>query len=287
VPGVGYPNPSRSHFRSMAVWQTARLDSEEHTGPGWLGRVGDDVPAPGAIFVGSETTSAALRGRLTSPSSVDRLGDLTIPHSIDPKTAAASSTPEGDLSLYARRSLLDAYATADRLAEMSRTRKSDEPEEGLIGHLITIVRLIKSGARARIYYTQQAGYDTHSRQLPAHSRLLNDLGDALKSFFDELTAAKLADRVVVLCFSEFGRRVEENASNGTDHGTAGPVFLAGPAVRPGLVASYPSLTDLEDGDLKMGIDFRQVYASVLERWLGLSSSKPLGGPFAPLPLFRA
>ncbi len=270
----------------MAVWQTARLDPEEHPGPGWLGRLGDDVPAAGAIFVGSETPSVALRGRRTFPSSVDRLGDLTIPRSIDPKPAATSSTPEGELSLFARRSLLDAYATADRLAEMTRTRKSDEPEEGLFGHLITIARLIKSGARARIYYTQQAGYDTHSRQLPAHALLLCDLGDARKSFFDELTAANLADRVVVLCFTEFGRRVEENASNGTDHGTAGLVFLAGPSVRPGIVGSYPSLTELDDGDLRMGIDFRQVYASVLERWLGLSSSKPLGGSFTSLPLFR-
>jgi uncharacterized protein (DUF1501 family) len=92
--------------------------------------------------------------------------------------------------------------------------------------------------------------------------------------------------VVVLCFSEFGRRVEENSSNGTDHGTAGPVFLVGPSVQPGLIGTYPNLTDLEDGDLRMTVDFRRVYASVLENWLRLPSTTPLGGVFSPLPLFR-
>jgi uncharacterized protein (DUF1501 family) len=287
VPGVGYPNPSRSHFRSMAVWQTARLDPEEHRGPGWLGRVGDDVPSAGAIFLGSETSPAALRGRRSSPASVDRLRDFMVPGSIDPKPATEASRSKDELSGFVRRSLLDAYSTADRLAELARTRKSDEPEDGLLGHLMTMVRLIKSGARTRIYYALQGGYDTHAQQLRAHASLLRDLGYALKSFFDELSDAKLADRVVVLCFSEFGRRVGENASNGTDHGTSGPIFLAGPSVQPGLVGPYPSLSDLEDGDLKVAIDFRRVYASVLEKWLGISSSTALGGSFPPLPLLRA
>jgi uncharacterized protein (DUF1501 family) len=151
---------------------------------------------------------------------------------------------------------------------------------------MTVARLIKGGARARIYYAQQGGYDTHVEQLRTHSELLTDLGYALKSFFDELKESGLADRVVVVCFSEFGRRVQENASSGTDHGTAGPVLLAGPAVRPGLIGAYPSLTDLDSGDLKMTVDFRRVYASVLENWLELPSSKVLSGSFPVLPLFR-
>jgi uncharacterized protein (DUF1501 family) len=286
VPGVGYPNPSRSHFRSMAVWQTARLDPEEHQGPGWIGRIGDEVPSAGAIFLGSETPPAALRGRRSIPASVDRLADFTLPASIDVKPAAASSSPENELSSFVERSLLDAYATADRLAEMTRGRKSGQPEDGLFGHLLTVARLIKSGARARIYYAQHGGYDTHAQQLYPHSALLRDLGYALKAFFEELTEAKLADRVVVLCFSEFGRRVQENASGGTDHGTSGPVLLAGPAVQPGLIGAYPSLTDLEGGDLKMTVDFRRVYAAAVEKWLELPSARALGGSFTPLPLFR-
>jgi uncharacterized protein (DUF1501 family) len=276
VPGVSYPNPSRSHFRSMAVWQTARLDPEEHGGPGWIGRLGDDNPSAGAIFLGSETPPDALRGRRAVATSIDRLQDFMLPASIDREPIAVASSPENDLSDFVRRSLLEAYTTADRVAEMMRGRKSDEPEDGLIGHLMTVARLIKGGARARIYYAGQGGYDTHAEQLRTHARLLTDLDYALKSFFDELTESKLADRVVVLCFSEFGRRVQENASSGTDHGTAGPVLLAGPAVRPGL----------DGGDLKMTVDFRRVYASVLENWLGLTSSKVLNGSFTPLPLFR-
>jgi tetratricopeptide (TPR) repeat protein len=129
----------------------------------------------------------------------------------------------------------------------------------------------------------------HRLQLPSHSQLLFDFSSAVKAFLDDLAAARLADRVSVLAFSEFGRTVRENGIKGTDHGTAGPVFLAGPPVRAGLVGETPSLTDLhpEHGDLKVGIDFRRVYASVLEDWLGLPSETALAGRFARLPLFRA
>ena len=133
----------------------------------------------------------------------------------------------------------------------------------------------------------QGGYDTHASQLPAHARLLGELSGALGAFLDDLTTARLAERVAVLCFSEFGRRVSDNGSSGTDHGTAGPVLLAGAGVRPGLVGPTPSLTDLEDGDLKVGVDFRQVYAAVLDGWLGLPAEPALGGSFGRLPLFRA
>jgi uncharacterized protein (DUF1501 family) len=117
--------------------------------------------------------------------------------------------------------------------------------------------------------------------------LLEDLSASLKAFLDDLAASRLADRILVMVFSEFGRRAAENGSMGTDHGTAGPVFLAGPCVRPGLHGTYPRLTDLDNGDLKMTVDFRRVYATVLERWLDLSAKGALGGDFEPLPLFRS
>ena len=116
--------------------------------------------------------------------------------------------------------------------------------------------------------------------------LLEELSASLCAFLDDLAASRLDDRVLVLVFSEFGRRVAENGSMGTDHGTAGPVFLAGPCVRPGLNGAYPSLSDLDDGDLKMAVDFRRVYATVLEGWLGLRSKAALGGIFEPLPLLH-
>src|SRR5262249_45159187 len=133
----------------------------------------------------------------------------------------------------------------------------------------------------------QSGYDTHNAQLFTHSDLLRELSGALKAFLDDLAVAKLADRVVVLLFSEFGRTVSENGSAGTDHGTSGPVFLAGPNVKGGLAASTPSLLALDPkhGDLRTVIDFRQIYATVLEDWLGLPARSALGGDFERLPLF--
>ncbi|HZY84854.1 MAG TPA: DUF1501 domain-containing protein, partial [Gemmataceae bacterium] len=146
---------------------------------------------------------------------------------------------------------------------------------------------LKTGVGARVYYTAQGSYDTHSAQLGAHSNLLFELASGVRAFLDDLTAARLADRVAVLCFSEFGRRVQENGSSGTDHGTSGPVFLAGTGVKGGLVGQTPSMTDLEAGDLKMGLDFRRVYAAVLEDWLGLPAKAALSGTFDRLPLFRS
>ena len=160
------------------------------------------------------------------------------------------------------------------------------PETGLARKLALVAQLLKGGFAARVYYTSQSGYDTHAGQAPMHASLLSELSGALLAFLDDLRRAKLADRVSVLCFSEFGRRVAENGSGGTDHGTAAPVILAGPAVKSGLVGATPSLSDLEDGDIKMAIDFRRVYASVLEAWLGVPSRAALGGTFEPLSLFR-
>src|SRR5207249_4350412 len=145
------------------------------------------------------------------------------------------SGADDDLTAFVRRNMLDAYAAADRLAEAARARDAGAryPATALGGHLQLIARLLKAGFGARVYYTLQPGYDTHATQLGTHQRLLAELAGALKAFLDDLTAARLAERVTVLCFSEFGRTVAENGSGGTDHGTSGPVFLAGPRVRAG------------------------------------------------------
>jgi len=205
---------------------------------------------------------------------------------VEPKRALAAGG-EG-LHAFVRRSMLDAYTTADRLKEAAAVKDSaGYPGTALAERLRLIARLLKAGFGTRVYYTVQRSYDSHSVQLPEHARLLGELGGAVRAFLDDLKAAGLAERVAVLCFSEFGRRVAENGSVGTDHGTAGPVFLAGPGMRPGLVGATPSLLDLEDGDLKVGLDFRRVYASVLEDWLGLPSRPALGGAFERLSLFRS
>jgi uncharacterized protein (DUF1501 family) len=286
VPGVGYPNPNRSHFASMAIWQTARFDEEEHGGPGWLGRSLDPTAGASSLFVGSGSIPVAIKGRRALASSLERIDDLTL----DPSLARPSVSSSGDdLAAFVRRSTLDAYASSDRLAELARDRTASAsyPGTDLANRLKLVARLLKGGYASRVYYTSQGGYDTHSAQFNRHFGLLNELSGALRAFLDDLAASKLADRVLVLCFSEFGRRVLENDSAGTDHGAAGPVLLAGPGVKAGLLGTYPSLTDLVDGDLKPVVDFRRVYATVLQNWLGLPSESALGGAFAPLPLLKA
>jgi uncharacterized protein (DUF1501 family) len=291
IPGVGYPNPDRSHFRSMAIWQTARLDPDGHDESGWLGRgldaLGQDRSS--AVYIGNGSPPVAIRGRRSIASTLDRIDDLFPDPAIAPARALASAEPGDDLLAFVRRSTLDAYTSADRLAEAARTKDTDAryPATALGQRLQLVARLLKGGFAARILYTSQSGYDTHAAQLSTHSSLILELSGALRAFLDDLDAAKLAERVLVLCFSEFGRRVAENSSAGTDHGTAGLVLLAGPSVRTWVIGRYPSLTELVDGDLKWSVDFRRVYATLLDQWLGLPSQAVLGGSYDPLPLLRS
>jgi uncharacterized protein (DUF1501 family) len=306
VQGVSYPNPNRSHFESMAIWHSARLDPEEHGGLGWLGRALDQDTHPGgtasSLLVGSGSMPVALRGRRSMASSLERPEEFSLSSAADLRKLIVKGTessalpsfakgaPASDLAAFVERSMLDAYATSDRLANLAKVVESGNryPDSGLGRHLQTVSRLIQAGFGTRIYYTLQSGYDTHTAQLRTHGDLLLNLAAALKAFLDDLADSKLAERVAVLVFSEFGRTVAENGSEGTDHGTSGPVFLAGPGIKPGLVGKTPSLLDLDPkhGDLKTVIDFRQVYASVLEDWLGLRGEDALGGKFAKLGLFR-
>jgi uncharacterized protein (DUF1501 family) len=293
VQGVGYPNPDRSHFRSMRIWQTARFDDDEHDSYGWLGRALDErrlpqsVGQPGAIYVGSEDVPVALWGRRSEATSISRIDDLKLPFIADqlarPITEIDQDATGGDgVGLFVSRQVLSAYAAADQFRELTSrdTSTAKYPSTQLATHLNTVAQLIKSGSAARVFYTSQSGYDTHAAQLYTHAGLLRDFSEALKAFLDDLAAAKLEDRVVVMAFSEFGRRVRENASQGTDHGAAGPVFLAGRPTIGGMVGEMPDLADLVDGDLRMKIDMRAMYAAILEDWLGVEMSGVLGGSFS-------
>jgi uncharacterized protein (DUF1501 family) len=231
----------------------------------------------------------AIRGRRSVASAIERMEDFSLAAGADPRKALGVEEPADDLAAFVRRSMLDAYASADRLRQVAGDRDdSGYPPTGLASRLRLVARLLKAGLDTRVFYTLQPGYDTHSAQLFTHSNLLFELAGALKVFLGDLAAARLADRVVVLLFSEFGRTVRENGSAGTDHGTAGPVFLVGPGVKGGLVGAAPSLLDLDPqhGDLRRSLDFRQVYAAVLEDWLGVSAQAALGGTFERLLLFR-
>lgn len=163
---------------------------------------------------------------------------------------------------------------------------AEYPKGQLGSRLRTIAQLIVGGAGTRVYSTTVGGFDDHAAEKNQHAQLLAQVDQALAAFWADLEAHGVADRVTLLAWSEFGRRVRENASGGTDHGAAGPVFVMGPRVRGGLIGDHPSLDDLWDGDLKYGIDFRSVYQAVLAGWMGAPGRDVLGGTFEAVPLFR-
>ena len=287
IQNVGYPNPSRSHFRSMAIWQTARFDEEEHVNYGWVGRgldhgrrsVGSD-----SILVGHEEIPLALRGRRSVASSMRPNETLELISPFSPATIAATDKSSDELTSFVQRTVLDAYATADELVKAKVTPGHSYPATQLGERMKLIAQLIKSGLSTRCYYAIQSGYDTHSTQLPAHSRLLLEFSTAVKTFLDDLRDAGVEDRVALMAFSEFGRRIAENGSKGTDHGTAGPVFGAGSAVKAGVHGKTTGTGKRTDGDLNVGIDFRSVYNGLLQDWLQvepLASTESL----KPLSLF--
>ncbi|MCA9127622.1 MAG: DUF1501 domain-containing protein [Planctomycetales bacterium] len=290
VQGVGYPEPNRSHDVSMSIWQTARFDPAEHASYGWLGRaldsVHDAIPSPGAdsILFGNENPPAALRGRKSSTVALGHLRELRLKGGGMIQLDSALSDGNADeITTFATRALADALQTAsmlDNVVADVESRNAEYPTSQLASRLRSISQLIKSGFPTPVYYTIQSGYDTHASQLPNHSRLLDELGMALKAFQDDLDSAGLSDKVLTFCFSEFGRAVSENASLGTDHGSVGPVFLMGARVKSGLHGNAPDLTELQDGELKLQFDFRQIYASILEDWFSIPSQTILAGSFS-------
>jgi uncharacterized protein (DUF1501 family) len=187
---------------------------------------------------------------------------------------------------FLERTALDAQVSSDRVLAIARKTKPlvSYPGGRLSESLSLVGRMIAGGLPTRVYYVSLGGFDTHQNQMPAHERLLTELGAALGAFTADLKAQGTFDRVMVMTFSEFGRRVEQNASGGTDHGAAAPMFVLGGRVKPGLHGTMPSLTKLFQGDLIHTVDFRSVYAGVLEQWLGVPSQPVLGRKFNPLPL---
>jgi uncharacterized protein (DUF1501 family) len=268
----------------MAIWHTARFEEEEvKASYGWLGRALDD--AGGESCVVANETPQAVRGRRAAAVSLTRAEDLILSDPAAVKAAVGSPSQSDDLLSFVRRQAVDARASAEKVAAMSRDKTDvGYPSSALGQRLQLVARMLKAGHAARVYYTTQGGYDTHSQQQFAHFGLLQEFAGAVTAFFADLTAAKLADRVALLAFSEFGRTIQENGSVGTDHGTAGAVFLGGPGVRGGVYGSSPSLTDLAGGEPKTTTDFRRIYAATLTNWLGLPATS-LGGTFEPVKLF--
>jgi uncharacterized protein (DUF1501 family) len=299
VQGVGYAEPNRSHFESMDVWHTCSRKGGPRT-TGWLGRFLDDMePTAGgdapAIHVGAEKQPLALAAdavRVPSFASPEAFrlenDDQELDHLIGGNGSQAASQSD-ELLGYLASSTTSAFAASKRITEALGNDDSSVkyPETDLAARLKTIAQLIDAGLSTRIYYVELDGFDTHSQQAGAHAALLRQYAGAMSAFMEDVAQRGHRDRVLTASFSEFGRRVAENASAGTDHGAAAPVFLCGARVRPGLVGEHPSLVDLADGDLKHHTDFRQVYAALLERWLGATSSSILGGRYEPVDVFSA
>jgi uncharacterized protein (DUF1501 family) len=321
IQGVGYPNPNRSHFRSTEIWQTAS-DADRNATEGWLGRYFDNCCAGAdptvGVAIGGEMPQAfaarnptgvtfsrpeQFRWKSSEPNNGKMSQEefffrqLNDPSSVDAPPAGAADgasiaalsgrnkTDVGTLD-FLQRTALDAQLSSDKILAIARKYQSTVtyPQGQLAASLNIIARMIAGGLPTRVYYASQGGFDTHAGQIYTHDRLLGELDAALTAFATDLKQQGNFKRVLLMTFSEFGRRVTENANNGTDHGAAAPMFIMGGAVKPGMFGKYPSLTDLDHGDLKFSTDFRSVYGTVLDNWLKAPSQVVLGRKFPGLAL---
>ncbi|MEQ9453940.1 MAG: DUF1501 domain-containing protein [Phycisphaeraceae bacterium] len=303
VQGVGYPNPNRSHFASMDVWHAGDTKAADgHRGVGWIGRAMDAEAKRGehdclsCVTVGEEAPMAT-QGVEAKPVSFSRAELFEWSgKGLHPKLARAyeqinagvEPVTTADPASFVFRTALDAQAASDRVRRaVSRRAETEFPANGLSRQLQAVASMIAAELPTRIYYVALGGFDTHANQAGTHARLLDQFASSVRAFYRELAAIGQDQRVVTMAFSEFGRRVDTNGSNGTDHGAAGPMFLFGPKVRAGLIGPHPSLTDLDNGDLKFRVDFRSVYAAVLDDWLGLDSRVALGSRFRAAPVLES
>jgi len=315
VQGVGYPNPNRSHFKSMDIWHTADTSG---TGDGWLGRyydseccgfgAGESGTAPAKqtqtiyppVSIGREAP-LALQGRSTKPVAFETpdlfrwTGEQVHDSLADPYERLVRREPgkgvdPGSNAAFLMRTSLDAQVSSDQIRRaVAEKSLVDYPNNTLGNQLGVIAKMIRAGMKTRVYYATLGGFDTHAGQggrYGRHANLIGQFSQSIRAFYEDLGRQGNAERVLTMSFSEFGRRVAQNASGGTDHGTAAPMFLFGPMVNPGVLNPHPSLRDLDGGDLKYTVDFRRVYAGVLEDWMKADSSGVLEGRYKAAPVIR-
>jgi len=296
VHGCGYDHPSLSHFSSMGFWHTGVPNGGESLG--WLGRVADETldPKQRNLIVNLGTSqSLAVRSRQHSPLVFDdparfrREGTDAEKQTLAELSQARSTTNAAlDFLAATAHNATESSDFVRRASAAYRTPVDYGQGGGLAGNMQRVAALIAAEMPARLYYVTYQGnnFDTHVQQADLHSRLLMYTADAVRGFIDDVKRLGRGDDVAVMIFTEFGRRVEENGSLGTDHGTATPMFIVGKGVKGGMYARHPSLTDLDDGNLKMTTDFRRVYATMIDEWLGCSqTSTILKGQFATFKVF--
>jgi uncharacterized protein (DUF1501 family) len=298
IQGVGYPNPNRSHFEATEIWETASPDRPQQYG--WIGRYldrrypnGTKPPSPFETVALGDTLPAAMVSAHVDVPAIGALGafsyntgrDLAGKQSAGALYDGARGGGSPYLALIAD-TAREAYHGGDALRAKiaGYTAQATYPTDGFSQQLKLAAQLIGSNAGTRIIFVSLGSFDTHAGQRAQQDRLLGYLGNGLRAFYADLAAHGNAKRVLAMTFSEFGRRVAQNASNGTDHGTCMPLFVVGGAVKGGVYGEHPSLTDLDNGDLKFATDFRSVYATVLQAWLGRNPSDVLAGTFPTLPI---
>jgi len=294
VPGCGYPNPNLSHFTAMEWWHTAMPHGSNKYG--WLGRFADayqPTPTQNYIVNISSRQSLAVSSAkhspvvFSDPRKFGRIGTDAQQKVFETfgKVYPTSNSSLDFVNTVSKTATGGAALVRSACAEY-RTLVDYGSDNNLTLDLKKVAAMINSGLPTRIYYLSQGGFDTHAAQANTQQLLLIYLSDALRGFMEDLHKIGRADDVAVVVFTEFGRRVNENASRGTDHGTATPMFVVGKHVKGGFYGKQPSLTDLDDGNLKMTTDFRSVYATMLKGWMGLEDTKSvLKGDFPTLPIF--
>jgi uncharacterized protein (DUF1501 family) len=292
INSVGYPNPDRSHFRSMDIWQTAS-DSNQFLTTGWIGRYLDsncqNCKNPYTAIEVDDTLSLAMKGatkkgiavqdpnKLYQSTREPFFKDLVHDHNND-------HLNEDNLG-YLYKTMIETYSSADYIQQTSKTYavSAEYPATPLGNQLKTVSKFINSGLQTQVYYVSLSGFDTHVGQQNQQNRQLKIYGDAVAAFVKDLKQSGKLDDTLVMTFSEFGRRVEQNASNGTDHGTANNVLLFGGKLKKaGIFNDAPDLAQLDNGDLKYQVDFRDVYATLLDKWLDVSNNQILNKSFSGL-----
>ncbi|HTJ78598.1 MAG TPA: DUF1501 domain-containing protein [Rariglobus sp.] len=295
VQNVGYPNPNHSHFRSSEIWETGS-SSNEFLATGWIGRFLDNACAgtpdgtgadPVAVHVTNEMPESFIsatphptfglngsggRGNPTNLSFLEKL----VQHDDHDENANAS---------FLKATMMDALVTEKRVQRVlgSYQAEASYPANSFAQSLRNVAALIAAGMSTRVYFVSLGGFDTHSNQFQTHQRQLQTLSDGLAAFQKDLVAKKLDSQVLTMTFSEFGRRPNENASRGTDHGTAAPLFVMGSQLQGSLHGTAPSLDLQHNQDVTFTTDFRQVYATVLDKWFSCPTDKILGKTYTPLP----
>ena len=286
---VGYPNPDRSHFRSMDIWHSAS-NSNEYVYTGWLGRYLDaqcnGCNKPTQILEVDDVLSLALKGNeknglaFTDPRRLYSSSNERFYKEINASHQNAEETVD-----YLYKTMSETLSSADYIFQQSKKNPSSAtyPATEMGKNLKTIASLIMSDINTKVYYLSLGSFDTHVNQEAQQKRLFTELNDAVKAFTADLKKNNRFDDVLMMSFSEFGRRVSQNASNGTDHGTANNMFfISGGLKEKGILNAMPDLNDLNEGDLKYKVDFKNVYATVLNKWLGSNDVAILGKKYEPL-----